>query len=76
MGWAIVAVVPAEGRIKATDTTLLYGFKDDIVIRVAATAHGSRTDVRSESRIGESDIGKNAARISIFLEKLAKEPLQ
>ena len=73
-GWTIVAAVPSEGRIEATDSTLLYGFKDDIVIRVAPAPQGSRTDVRSESRVGKSDIGKNAARVSSFLEQLAKEP--
>jgi len=72
MGLDIVAAVPAEGRIEATDTTLLFGFKDDIVIRVAPTAQGSRVDVRSESRIGGSDIGKNASRIAQFLDRMAK----
>jgi uncharacterized protein (DUF1499 family) len=72
MGWDIVATVPSEGRIEATDTTLLFGFKDDIVIRVTATPQGSRIDVRSESRIGESDVGTNARRIANFLNRLAK----
>jgi uncharacterized protein (DUF1499 family) len=72
MGWDIVADVPAEGRIEATDTTLLFGFKDDIVIRVAPAAQGSRIDVRSESRIGGSDVGKNASRIAQFLDRMAK----
>jgi uncharacterized protein (DUF1499 family) len=73
MGWEIVAAVPSDGRIEATDTTLLFGFKDDIVIRVTPTAQGSRTDVRSESRIGDSDVGTNARRIASFLNRLAKE---
>jgi len=72
MGWDIVAAVPAEGRIEATDTTLLFGFKDDIVVRVAPTPQGSRVDVRSESRIGGSDVGKNASRIAQFMDRLAK----
>jgi len=72
MGWTIIAAVPAEGRIEATDTTLLYGFKDDVVIRVTPTAEGSRVDVRSESRIGKSDVGTNARRVAAFLDKLAK----
>jgi len=72
MRWDIVAAVPAEGRIEATDTTLLFGFKDDIVIRVAPSPQGSRVDIRSESRIGGSDVGKNASRIEHFLDKLAR----
>jgi uncharacterized protein (DUF1499 family) len=72
MGWTIIAAVPAEGRIEATDTTLVYGFKDDVVIRVTPTANGSRVDIRSESRIGKSDMGTNARRVAAFLKKLAK----
>ncbi|MEO8360596.1 MAG: DUF1499 domain-containing protein [Vicinamibacteria bacterium] len=70
MGWDIVSEQPGDGRIEATDTTAFFGFKDDIVIRVAATATGSRIDVRSKSRVGRSDVGKNAARISDYLAKL------
>ncbi len=73
-GWTIQAVVPAEGRIEATATTTLFGFKDDVVIRVAATPRGSRVDIRSESRIGGSDIGANAKRVEAFLDALAHSP--
>lgn len=68
--WEIVSVVTADGRIEATDTTLWYGFKDDIVIRVRATDEGSVLDVRSKSRVGGSDLGKNAARIRDYLDDL------
>ncbi|MBC7704159.1 MAG: DUF1499 domain-containing protein, partial [Rhodoferax sp.] len=70
MGWRIVADVPAELRIEATATTLLFGFKDDIVIRVTPTDAGSRVDVRSLSRIGGGDFGTNANRIRAFIKKL------
>jgi uncharacterized protein (DUF1499 family) len=70
MGWQIDATVPAEGRIEATDTTRWFGFKDDIVIRVSAVPAGSRVDVRSESRLGGSDLGKNARRVRAYLRKL------
>jgi len=71
MGWDIVAVVPGELRIEATDTTLLFGFKDDIVIRIAPAGQGSRVDVRSLSRVGKSDLGVNAKRIRKYLRQLA-----
>jgi uncharacterized protein (DUF1499 family) len=71
MGWQIVAVAPEALRIEATDTTLLFGFKDDIVIRVRPSAQGSIVDMRSLSRIGGSDIGANARRVRAFLGKLA-----
>jgi uncharacterized protein (DUF1499 family) len=71
MGWEIVAVAPESLRIEATDTTLLFGFKDDIVIRIAAAGSGSRVDVRSLSRVGKSDFGVNAKRIRKFMQQLA-----
>jgi len=70
MGWDIVAVAPDQLRIEATDTTLMFGFKDDIVIRVTANGSGSRVDARSLSRIGGSDLGTNAKRIRSFFRKL------
>ena len=36
MGWQIVAADLATGRLEATDTTLWFGFHDDIVVRIAA----------------------------------------
>ena len=71
MGWDIVAVAPGDLRIEATDTTLLFGFKDDIVVRVTPSGNGSRVDVRSLSRVGRSDFGVNANRIRKFLRQLA-----
>src|SRR5687768_14335333 len=71
MGWDIVAANPEEGRIEATDTTLWFGFKDDIVIRIQPRGDGSRVDVRSVSRVGKSDVGTNAHRIRAYLRKLS-----
>jgi uncharacterized protein (DUF1499 family) len=70
MGWEIVASDPAQGRIEATATTFWFGFKDDIVVRLAAEGTGSRVDVRSLSRIGSSDVGANAQRIRAYLQKV------
>lgn len=70
MGWEVVAADPATGRIEATDTTLWFGFKDDIVIRVEADGEGSRVDMRSVSRVGKSDVGTNAKRIRAYLQAL------
>lgn len=69
-GWTIVASVPEEGRIEATATTFWFGFKDDIVIRVAPHEAGSRVDIRSYSRLGRNDGGKNAARVRAFIVRL------
>jgi uncharacterized protein (DUF1499 family) len=71
MGWEIVSVAPQDMRIEATDTTLLFGFKDDIVIRVTPLAQHSIVDMRSESRVGGSDFGVNAKRIRAYMQKLS-----
>lgn len=68
MGWEVVASVPEEGRIEATATTFWFGFKDDVVIRIEQSGSGSRLDIRSKSRVGQSDIGANAERIRRFLD--------
>lgn len=75
MGWHIVAADPGAGRIEATDTTMWFGFKDDVVIRIEAGrsesgAAGSLVDVRSVSRVGKSDVGKNAERVRAYLRRL------
>lgn len=63
-GWEIVSSDAEAGLIEATDTTLWFGFKDDIAIRLRVTdAGGTRVDIRSVSRVGLSDVGKNADRI-------------
>jgi uncharacterized protein (DUF1499 family) len=70
MGLEIIDTNPGEGRIEAVDTSLLYGFKDDMVVQVQETPEGTRIDVRSMSRVGRSDLGMNAKRIRTFLARL------
>ncbi len=70
MGWEIVDVNRAQGRIEATDETFWFGFKDDVVIRVMPASGISRVDVRSVSRVGRGDAGTNARRIREYVEKL------
>ena len=66
-GLDIVSADPQAGMVEATATSFWFGFKDDLVVRVTATQSGSRIDVRSVSRVGQSDIGANARRIEKFL---------
>jgi uncharacterized protein (DUF1499 family) len=70
MGWEIVSVWPTELRIEATDTTLLFGFEDDVAVRIRPQARAGMVDVRSVSRVGGSDFGTNAKRIRSFLRQL------
>ncbi len=72
-GWVVTATDSAAGRIEATATTRWFGFKDDVVIRVAARGGDSATvDMRSKSRVGRSDVGANAARIRTFFAALRR----
>jgi uncharacterized protein (DUF1499 family) len=73
LGWTVVAMDEAGGRIEAIDRTFWFGFADDIVIRIRPSDAGSRIDVRSVSRVGVSDVGTNAARIRAFLAQLDEE---
>jgi hypothetical protein len=74
LGWEIVSADESAGRIEAVATTRWFGFKDDIAVRVGATARGSRIDVRSRSRVGRSDLGANARRIQAFLMAVVPAP--
>jgi hypothetical protein len=73
MGWKIVAAAPdgRGGLVQACDTTILFGLKDDIVIRVKPAGIGARLDIRSRSRESVPDLGRNAARIRAYLKHLA-----
>jgi hypothetical protein len=70
LGWEVVAQVPEEGRIEATDTTFWFRFKDDIVIRMVEENGKTKVDARSVSRVGVSDVGKNAERLRNFFDRL------
>jgi uncharacterized protein (DUF1499 family) len=70
MEWEIVSSRQADGMIEATATTAWFGFRDDIVVRIRPGGQHSRVDVRSVSRVGRGDAGKNADRIRQFLRLL------
>lgn len=69
MGLEVVNVNQVTGIVEATATTFWFGFKDDVVVRIRKTQSGSILDLRSVSRVGQSDIGANAARIQTFIAK-------
>jgi uncharacterized protein (DUF1499 family) len=70
--WVVTFSDPASGAIEAVATTAVFGFQDDIVIRVRPAAGGqsSIVDMRSKSRDGKGDLGANANRIRAFLARL------
>ena len=69
-GLQVVTDDPARGVLEATDETFWFSFKDDVVFRVRPEGQGSRIDVRSVSRVGKSDLGKNCSRVTGLLGKL------
>jgi hypothetical protein len=74
-GWRVLATLPpadgAPGRIEAVARTLLFGFEDDVVVRIVPRGpEQTRVDMRSASRYGRHDLGENAARVYSFLEGL------
>ena len=71
----IIGEDKAAGRIEATETSRLFRFADDVVVRIRPNdAGGSRIDVRSKSRVGQGDLGANANRIRTLLERVRSSP--
>lgn len=60
MGFKDVRVHRDTNSVEGVAETFWYGFKDDVVVRVA----NGKIDFRSVSRVGLSDLGANAARIA------------
>lgn len=71
-GWEVLSADPTESQIEAIARSRLFGFEDEVVIRVTETDTGARIDMRSRSRLGQIDRGANARRIEAFLSALAK----
>ncbi|MEO1265649.1 MAG: DUF1499 domain-containing protein [Pseudomonadota bacterium] len=64
---------PEDGRIgvaEAVARTLIVGFRDDVVVRVIGRGGRSRVDIRSASRWGRHDFGRNAARVRAVVRAL------
>lgn len=66
LGWAPTTEDAASGTFEATDKSSLFGFVDDISVRVRESGGGAVVDIRSKSRDGKGDMGANAARIRAF----------
>ncbi len=60
------------GFVEAYDRTLVFGFYDDVVVRVARSGRGALVDVRSASRFGQHDLGANATRVRRVLTALVE----
>ena len=58
------------GVIEATDRTLIFGLYDDIALRVDGDNTRSRIDLRSASRFGRHDLGRNAERLRRLMREI------
>jgi Protein of unknown function (DUF1499) len=59
-----------EVLLEAEARSLIFGFRDQIVIRVTDEGATSYVDMRSRSGFGGYDLGANAARIVEFMQAL------
>lgn len=56
----------APWKVEGAHESFWYGFKDDVVARIGP----ERTDIRSTSRVGMSDLGANCARVTKIVKAL------
>jgi len=75
-GWEVLSADPAEDQIEAIARSRLYGFEDEVAIRVTGIDTGTRIDLRSRSRIGRIDRGANARRIEAYMSDLEARALK
>jgi uncharacterized protein (DUF1499 family) len=73
-GWQVVRSDPARLEIEAAATSRVFGFVDDVAIRVRAEGDGARVDVRSRSRLDRADFGAAASRVRAFGRALRESP--
>lgn len=62
-----------DGQIEAVASSPLMGVRSDVVIRIRSTPKGSRVDMRSVSRYGGHDLGRNARHIEGLMADLSAE---
>lgn len=71
LGWRTLDDNRERLRFEATVQSALFHFTDDIAVEVESDPNGgSIVHVRSRSRLGQSDLGVNAARIERFAHEL------
>ena len=68
MGFSGIRYDEEAGTVEGLAETFWFGFKDDVVARVA----DGRIDFRSVSRVGQSDLGANAKRIMALRARTAE----
>ena len=78
MGWTPTttagSLASPDGATQAFESrSLIFGFTDDIAVRLRRGDSGLLLDVRSTGRAGEGDLGAHAKRIRAFFAAIASE---
>jgi len=69
------ALPPGEPSIQGEKRTLVFGFRQDVVIRLREETETTLVDVRVASRYGDHDLGSGVAFIERYLRALDAELL-
>jgi hypothetical protein len=56
--------------LEAVDRTMIFGFYDDVAVRITGSDQQAKVDIRSQSRIGRHDFGRNAERVRRVLTEI------
>jgi uncharacterized protein (DUF1499 family) len=62
--WRVEVIDGASHTLTATRRTRLFRFTDDVTIRLEPVAGGTRLHVRSQARVGATDLGQNRRNVS------------
>lgn len=58
------------GRLEAVDRTMIVGFYDDVSVRVSGDDSQAVVAIRSASRFGRHDLGRNVRRVRDLLHEI------
>ena len=61
---------PDDIYVEVLERTLIFGYENDMVIRIVSEDQNTLVDVRSSARWGKHDFGYNAKLIDSFLQQL------
>lgn len=71
--WTLVEADPREGRVQVECRSRVFGFVDDLTVRVRLDDDGlTRVDARSAARRGVGDLGANRRRIRRLMRALER----
>ena len=66
-GARIIAGDPASGHVTYVVRSAIMGFPDAISVRLVPDGHGTRMELYSRARFGQSDLGVNTARMDRWI---------